>query len=888
MKVGKKDKKVLLATMTKNTAHSSSVSKLLDTYQVNSDKGLSGAEAKKRLKSKGPNRLTEEKKKSPLQLFLEQFKSTIIYLLLGAAVISWAMGEIPEAIAISVVILLNTIIGFFMEYQAQNSMELLKEMDKLMVSVVRDGQRKEMDAENLVPGDIIFVEEGNLIPADCRVLEQNELKVNESALTGESFPVNKQTDALAEDVPLADRTNMVFKGTSVNMGNGKCLVVATGMETGIGDIAQMVSEEDKDKIPLNRKLNKLSSQLIWIVLGLAGAYAVTGYFTGQQVLLVLQTAIAWAIAAIPEGLAIVATIALAAAMQRLARENIIVKRLAAVETLGETTTILTDKTGTLTENQLTVEQLQTAEKPRKAGEFNWKEHAGEDRFSTLIQVAALCNNAHTDHENRSQGDTVEVSLMHYINTLESGLFDSINGDFERLDEDPFDSESKFMATVHKSDQGRFYAMKGAAEQVLDRCTHVLTFEGVKELKDSEREQWQERDNTLSADGLKTLAFAYKQSNEEQPLEKAYVFIGLIGFLDPPRPEIKDAIATCRQAGIRVIMVTGDHPETSRNIARQVGIIDNGEPNVVTGRDLEERPKGARSTLHETSVFARVDPRQKLDILNVFKDAGDITGMTGDGMNDAPALKRADIGIAMGKRGSQVAQQYADMVLKEDDFTSIITAIRQGRIIFTNIRKFVEYQLSYHLSEILVIAAISFSVFTLPILPLQLLFLNLLVDVFPALALSLSQGLPGVMKQPPKDPKAPILTRESWKKITAYGTIMAVWVIGAYFFGLFYLDLSKDIINNITFFSLAFTQLLHVFNMREANEHPFLNQVTRNKYVWQAIALCAVVLLGAYFIPGLNTLLSFQPMGLAPWLVVGTTIIGAITSIQVLKYFKRIK
>jgi len=874
--------------MKKNAAYTSTISTLIHTYQVDPDKGLSETEVQKRLKSSGPNKLSEEKQKSPWQLLLEQFQSTIIYLLLGAVIISLALGEIPEAIAISVVILLNTVIGFFMEYQAQNSMKLLKEMDKLMVSVLRDGERKVIDAEKLVPGDVLFVEEGNLLPADCRVLEQNELKINESALTGESFPVSKQADVLDEDVPLADRKNMVYKGTSVNMGNGKCLVVATGMNTAIGDIAKMVSEEDKDKIPLNKKLNKLSSQLVWIVLGLAAAYAVIGYFTGQKLLLVLQTAIAWAIAAIPEGLAIVATIALAAAMQRLAKENIIVKRLAAVETLGETTTILTDKTGTLTENQLTVEHLQTGKAAEKANALNWQDQHKNEQTQKLVKVAALCNNAHIDHKGQLQGDTVEVSLFQYINQLESGLFESINDGYERLDEDPFDSESKFMATVHENAEGRFYAMKGAAGQVLNRCTHVLTSRGIKEMDDSERAQWLERDNALSADGLKTLAFAYKQSAEEQPLESAYVFIGLIGFLDPPRSEIKEAIATCRQAGIRVIMVTGDHPETSRNIARQTGIIDHNEADVHTGQDLKEQSNGSRQNLHETSVFARVDPRQKLDILNVFKNAGDITGMTGDGMNDAPALKRADIGIAMGKRGSQVAQQYADMVLKEDDFTSIITAIRQGRIIFTNIRKFVEYQLSYHLSEILVIAAISFSVFTLPILPLQLLFLNLLVDVFPALALSLSQGLPGVMKEPPKDPKAPILTRDSWKKITAYGTIMAVWVVGAYFFGLFYLDLSKDITNNITFFSLAFTQLLHVFNMRDAGEHVFLNQVTQNKYVWQAIALCAVVLLGAYFVPGLNTLLSFQPMGMVPWLIVAATILGAIASIQLLKLFRIIK
>ncbi len=868
--------------------HTLEVEELIKHFDVDENQGLSDNEAKKRLKKYGKNVLKEKKEKSLLQLIIDQFRGAIIYLLLAAVVVSFAFGEIPEAIAIMVVIVLNTAIGFGMEYQARSSMKALKKLDKLNAYVLRNGNRIEIDAEELVPGDIIFLEEGNLIAADCRIIEQNELKMNESALTGESFPVSKKADVLDKDTPLADRTNMVFKGTSVTMGNGKCLVVSTGMETGIGDISEMVSSEDKNKTPLNIKLNNLSKQLVWIVLGLAAIYGFVGYLTGQELLLMIQTAIAWAIAAIPEGLAIVATIALAKGMYRLSKENVIVKKLAAVETLGQTTTILTDKTGTLTENKLSVEQVCIDNYDAKLKDIKFKELKDNKIFRKLIEVAALCNNAHFDEDDNIKGDTVEKSLLKFVESLKKDMFRDINSNYERQDEDPFDSESKFMATLHQQDSKYFYSLKGAAGEVLKRCKKIITDSGRENLSDDIINKWKEKDNELSSGGLKTLAFAYKESKNKESLEKNYVFIGIIGFLDPPRKDIKNAVQTCKEAGIRVVMITGDHPETSKNVALQVGIIEDEDSDVFAGSEIDDHKESNPSKLSKSNIFARVDPGQKLDVLNIFKRSGNIVGMTGDGVNDAPALKKADIGIAMGKRGSQVAKEYAEMVLKNDNFPSILAAIRQGRIIFGNIRKFVIYQLSYHLSEILVIAAVSFSVFKLPLLPLQLLFLNLLVDVFPALALGLSKGLPNVMKQKPKDPKEPILTKQSWMIISSYGVIMAIWIIAAYFFSLFYLEVSDEIANNIAFFSLSFMQLLHVFNMRDNDEHPFNNQITQNKFVWYAVTFCAIVIIAVYFIPGINDLLSFQPMGTKPWLLVVGTIFSSLISIQLLKQFNIIK
>ncbi|MFP4690406.1 MAG: cation-translocating P-type ATPase [Bacteroidales bacterium] len=863
--------------------HAENIEEVAQKLDADLEHGLTEEKAAERLKEYGYNELKEKKEKSIGQLVIDQFKSAIIYLLLAAATVSFVFGEIPEAIAIVVVIILNTAIGFFMEFQAQSSMKTLRKMDRINTSVLRGGKRKEIEAEKLVPGDVVFVVEGNLIPADCRVFEQNELKLNESALTGESLPVNKQTDPLDSDTPLADRSNMVFKGTSVSMGNGKCIVATTGMNTSIGDISEMVSGEDNEQVPLNIKLNRLSKQLIWIVLGLAASYGLLGYLSGQDLLIMIQTAIAWAIAAIPEGLAIVATIALARGMLRLADANVIVKKLAAVETLGETTTILTDKTGTLTKNKLSVEHLSTEEFDQKAKAIIDKNPGKEDIFTKLIEVSALCNNTRFDEDGDPAGDTVEVALLEFIEQLEEDTYNKINQQYERIDEDPFDSESKFMATMHQKESGYFFSLKGASDTVMKRCKYIITPSGTKDLSEKTIKKWKDKDDELSGKGLKTLAFAYKQSDKKQSLEEGYIFIGLIGFLDPPKEGIKDAVETFREAGIRVVMITGDHPETSKNVARQVSIVDQEDPDAFTGQEIKKLLESKNTDrLARSSIFARVDPRQKLDILNIFKEKGDIVGMTGDGVNDAPALKMADIGIAMGKRGSQVAKEYADMILKTDHLPSMVTAIRQGRIIFENIRKFVIYQLSYHLSEILIIATVSFSVLNLPLLPLQLLFLNLLADVFPALALALSKGLPHVMQQPPKDPREPILTRQSWHTISSYGVIMAVWITGAYFVGLYYLGVSEDIANNIAFFSLAFTQLAHVFNMRERKEHFLKNQVTQNKYVWYAIGFCTVVILSAYFIPFLSTILSFQAMGTKPWILVIATMILSTLTIQILK------
>lgn len=855
-----------------------------EQFNVDPGKGLSDEEVRKRRKEHGPNKLKEKKEKSLWQLLFDQLKSAVIYLLVAAVVVSFLFGDIPEAIAIIVVIVLNTGIGFYMEFQARKSMKALQAMDVMTSEVIRNGEKIEIDAGKIVPGDIIVLTEGKLVPADGRIVESSELQVNEAALTGESIPASKASGEIKEDTPLADRNNMVYKGTSVTMGKGKVVVTGTGMNTELGGISEMVSREEKEAVPLNIKLNKLSKKLVWIVLGMAASYGVLAYFTGKDLHIIAQTSIAWAIAAIPEGLAIVATIALAKGMLRLARDQVIVKQLATVETLGETTVILTDKTGTLTKNRLSLNELYLDDERTEAGEKAEVPEEGSTGEKAL-KVLLLCNNAELKEDGSGSGDMLEVAVLRYAEELEEGITDRYRKRFNRIDEDPFDSESMMMSTLHEQDGEYFTASKGAAGAILERCNRVVTGSGEKELTGKAREKLLEKSDEMSSDGLRTIAVAYKETGKKEGYDEDMTFLGLVGFLDPPQEDVKGAIRTCRDAGVRVIMVTGDHPETARNIAWKVSITDEEDEPVYTGKDVEgyeEKSDEEKEKFAASRVFARVDPGQKLSVLKLFQDSGEIVGMTGDGVNDAPALKKADIGIAMGERGTQVAREVADMVLKNDDFPSIITAIRQGRIIFNNIRKFIIYQLSYHLAEIIVIAAVSFTIFYLPLLPLQLLFLNLLTDVFPALALGIGKGRGKVMQERPKDPEEPILTGRSWKVITVYGFIIATVVIGAYFFSFYYLGVSKEIANNVAFFGLAFTQLIHVFDMRDNDENVFVNQVTTNKWVWMAIAFCAAVLLAAYFIPGLNSLLSFQPMGIVEWVVVVATVIVSISTIQVLK------
>lgn len=891
--------------------HSHSTDEILTALETNREQGLSEDEAQQRLKEYGHNQLKEHKQKSLIRILIDQITNPIVYLLTAAAILAFVFGDIPEGIAIVVVLVLNTVIGFWMEFQARQSMNALQQMDKITATVIRSGETQEIDATNLVPGDIIALEAGDLIPADARILTATEFSIDESPLTGESVPVTKSTEPVDSDTSVADRSNMAFKGTAVTDGKGKAVVVATGMETEIGSISEMVSEADEEQIPLNLKLEQLTKNLIWATVGLAFAFFCLGWLMGEETYQLVQTAIAWTIAAIPEGLPIVASIALARGMLRLADHNVIVKRLASVETLGETTVIFTDKTGTLTHNRLTLNRMEFA---GSSGEIQWQNNhqninivqtdnpdqgfdSNDERLNRFFEIATLCNDAeltenknNNDNSDNGSGDPLDLALLQFGKAFRPDDFQKLRAN-NRLDEEPFDSEDMVMGTIYEIEDRTVLFCKGAPEAIMQRCTKIMHKSEEQAFTEDEIEEWEQRNEALSQDGLRVIALAFQELDKnpqgDQDVEKELMheltFLGLAGFIDPPRDAVKESIDTCREAGIKVEMVTGDHPGTARNIAQQVNIIDKENDQSLHGSDLQKDLEDHDADeIINTRIFARTDPGQKLDLISYYKENGDIVAMTGDGVNDAPALKKADIGISMGKKGTQVAQEVSDMVLMDDSFASIVEAIREGRVIFGNIRKFIMYQLSYHLSEILIIAAISFSIFQLPLLPLQLLFLNLLSDVFPALALGIGKGNPNIMKHKPKDPSEPIISKQQWFMIGAYGTILTVYITGSYFFAFGYWDLSAAKCNNVAFFSLAFAQLLHTFNMREADESIWDNQITRNKYVWGAIAFCATVIFIAYLIPQISAILAFQALEPRIWILIAITSLLPILTIQALK------
>ena len=891
-------------------------SQIAEELSADPENGLSKKEARQRLKKFGRNKLKKSKKRSLWDLIFAQVNNPVIYLLTAAAILAFSFGDLPEGIAILVVLLVNTIIGFWMEFQAQKSMDAIRKMDRIEAKVIRGGDRVEIDAEEVVPGDLLLLEAGDLVPADGRLVEATELKLDESPLTGESVPVEKSSEAIKEEKQVADRTNIIYKGTAVTAGKGSALIFGTGMDTEVGNISSLVEEQEQEDTPLTRKLNKLTTNLIWVILAMAAAFFLIGWLAGKEIYQLVQTSIAWAIAAIPEGLPIVASIALARGMFRLAKKNVLIKKLSAVETLGETTVIFTDKTGTLTKNQLTVDTLCLSEDKLMKVDWHSKDKPeieggdteNDENYRQILKIAVLANDAslptetekedeksekEKDDQPAAKGDPLEVALLDLVEKLDPELFKKLQG-LERELHDPFDSDSMVMGTVYAENDDYYVAGKGSSDAILERCEKILEKGEIRDFSEKEKEKWKKKNKELSEDGLRVLGFAYKNTDilpegeEAEDFLHELVFVGLIGFLDPPRKEIAASMEVCKEAGIKVVMVTGDHPGTAKNVGKQVHLFsEEQEDAVMHGKQLQEEMENNNyQKLVHTSVFSRVDPEQKLTLIKHFQEQGEIVGMTGDGVNDAPALKKADIGIAMGKRGTQVAQEVSDVVLKDDSFDSIVVAIKQGRIIFGNIRRFVMYQLSYHLGEIILIALISFTLFILPILPLQLLFLNLLSDVFPALALGIGEGNDEVMKQPPKDPKEHIITKTNWLQIGIYGLIIGAAVSGAYFYGHFVWESSKEVNNNIAFFSLAFAQFLHVLNMREAKENVFNNQVTRNKYVWLAVIFCVAALLVAYNIPVLAEVLAFETLGMKEWVLIAIASIIPTILIQLIKLFRK--
>jgi len=863
-------------------------SDVLSKLKVNSETGLTTGEVKKRKKKYGLNKLREAKPKSAWEILFNQIKNIIIYLLIVATVLSFLFSEVVEGFAILIVILINTAIGFYMEFKAVRTMESLRKLGKFNVNVRRNSRTYSVPADQIVPGDIVIIESGDVISADVRLIEASKMQANESILTGESTPVGKTSEKIDEDAPLAERSNMLFKGTAVTRGSGEAVVTATGMDTELGTISSLVEDIQEEEAPLQKKLDVMGQKLVWVTLVVATMICVLGVLSGRDLFLIVETAIALAVATVPEGLPIVATIALARGMWRMAKKNALVNKLSSVETLGSAAIIITDKTGTLTENQMTVKKIiiddgdidVTGTGLNLTGEFikNNREIKPQQNKSLheLLQVGVLCSNAALDIKKGKKtdsgiGDPMEVALL--VSAEKSGIkTEELRKELPEAKEEAFDADTKMMATYHRKNSKYYIAVKGAPEAVLDVSTKIGKGKKVSDLDDKKKQEWLDKNKELAGQGYRVLAVASKTTNstDENPYSELK-FIGLICLEDPIRENVREAIEVCHKAGIRVIMATGDQKVTAEKIAQQLNLLKSDNKYIamdassLTEESLSKEKN--RQEIIKRSIYARITPKNKMDLIDLFQQDGSVVAMLGDGVNDAPALKKADIGIAMGMRGTQVAKEASDMVLQDDNFSTVVEAIKQGRIIFNNIRKFVLFLLSCNLSEILVLGVASMIDAPLPILPLQILFLNLVTDVFPALALGVGEGDQNIMNQKPRDPNEPVINRANWHFIIIFSILISISVLGSLAIALIWLGKNNVSAVTISFLTLAFAQLWHVFNMRDSGSNLWVNEITKNKWVWGALLLCIGLLCLAVYMPVLSDVLNTVNPGKDGWIVI---------------------
>ena len=822
---------------------SASAEEVLRDLNVSAETGLTASEVERRRREHGPNRLREAQPRSAAAILVAQLSSVIVLLLAVAAGLSFAFGEAVEAVAILVVIVLNALIGFLTEIRAVRSMEALRGLVEGSATVRRDGRVDKIIAADLVPGDVVLFEGGDVVPADLRIVTASRLLADESALTGESLPVEKRADPVDEDAPLAERSSILFQGTPLVRGAGTGVVVATGMETELGRISELVAQAERGATPMEKRLEALGRKLVWVTVIVAGLVVVSGLFTGRGFFLLLETAIALAVATVPEGLPIISTIALARGLWRMARRNALIEQLSAVETLGSTSVILTDKTGTLTENRMTV--TRTAVAP-------------DESLREALRAAVLCNNAVLQPDGGVVGDPTEGALL--TAAAKAGLRrEDLLRDAPEIRQEAFDSDLKRMATIHRTGGGFTAYVKGAPEVVFALC------------RDLDADRWEQRNEEMAAAGLRILAVAERSldSPDADPFQDL-TLLGLFGLEDPPKATAREAVEACRAAGIGVVMITGDQAATARNIAWAVGLIDDPGAEVLEGRALRntsELTPAEADHLRAVRVFARATPEQKLNLIALHQATGAVVAMTGDGVNDAPALKKADIGVAMGKRGTEVARQAAAMVLEDDELATIVAAVEQGRAIFANIRKFVVYLVSCNISEILIIGLASVVDVPLPLLPLQILFLNLVTDVFPALALGVGEGDPSLMNQPPRPPAEPFLARRQWIGIAVWATLITLSVFGAMAAAGYWLRLDSQGAVTVSFLTLSAAQLWHVFNMREPGSGRLRNEITRNPWIWGALALCAGLLVASVEIPPFARVLQLEDIDSRGWALV---------------------
>jgi len=846
------------------------------------EKGLSTEEAKERLLKYGHNEIREEKPISVFMIFIHQFKSFIIAILVIALVISLVISHYLDAIVIGVILVLNAVLGFVQEYKAEKSIEALKKMVSLKAVVVRDSIEHEIDARELVPGDIIILETGEKIPADARLLDIVNLQTQEAVLTGESVPIEKQVKVLQTKAGVADRVNMVFSGTIITRGRGKAVVTETGMNTQIGKIAGMIQEEPEPPTLLQKKLKKLGELLGLAAIIFCSVVFGIGILAGIEKLTMFLTALSLAVAAIPEGLPAVVTIGLALGVQRMIKRNALIRRLPSVETLGSTTVICTDKTGTLTHNEMTVRKIfannkiftVTGRGYSTIGNFYYKtEKIDPKQVKLLLLIGALCNDAKLVDEELI-GDPTEGALI--VSAAKAGMVKKeLELKYPRLEEIEFTSERKRMSTMHKINGRKTVYAKGAPDVLLELCDRVYIDGKVRRLTKKDKQFLLKVNEAMAKQALRVLAFACKESDRLD--EKNLVFVGMQGMIDPPREEVKEAIAKCKTAGVKVVMITGDFKITAEAIGKELGL----EGRAIDGKELD-KIEHLEDQVEDISIYARIDPKHKVKILEALRKKGHVIAMTGDGVNDAPALKKADIGIAMGITGTDVAKEASDMILTDDNFASIVNAVEEGRSIFDNIRKFVKYLLSSNLGELLTLFLAIILRFPLPLIAIQILWINLVTDGLPALALSVDPADPGLMKRPPRNPKEGIITggRALWMIFA--GLIMMVGTLAI--FRTYNYDIDLVYAQTMAFTTLVMFQMFNVLNCRSERNSIFKILFT-NKYMLGAIGISIALQIAVIHTP-LNIFFHTMPIKLIDW---GYALLASCSVLvfgEIVKLFKR--
>ncbi len=911
--------------------HSLDTNEVLNRLSTAVDRGLTSQEAEARLARHGLNQLIEGARPTFLKMVLDQLKSFVVLLLIGASIISAILGEWVDASAIIAIVVLNTVLGVIQESRAEQALAALKKLAAPEAQVLRDGKRVSLPAHQLVPGDIVFLEAGNFVPADLRLLEAVNLRVDEAALTGESVPVQKSAAVvLPTDAPLGERKNSAFMGTTVTYGRGKGVVISTGMHTQLGLIASMLQSVEQEETPLQQKLEQLGKTLGWACLVICAVVFGVGWLRGGDPLEMFMVAVSLAIAAVPEGLPAIVTISLALGMREMVRRHALIRRLASVETLGSATVICSDKTGTLTQNEMTVTRLWvdgvnveiTGIGYNPIGEFRCNGEkvnlADLPGIQTALWIGALNNDALLEYSEdgsfqRMVGDPTEGAIL--VAAAKAGAFPSqLNTAYPRDGEVPFDSTRKRMITVHKVAQPQtadispfqdstprewfVIAVKGAPDMVLNLCTHYHPMNNGQPapLSDEKRAEILAANDAMTRDALRVLGLAYRVVDRqpaeyaEKTLEKDLVFAGLVGMIDPPRAEVAPALQTARQAGIRTIMITGDYPNTAAAIAESITLLEPGG-SVLTGKQMDEMEDAElQEAVKTTSVYARVSPEHKMRIVQALQANHHVVAMTGDGVNDAPAIKMANIGVAMGITGTDVAKETADMVLTDDNYVSIVSAVEQGRIIYSNIRKFVYYLISCNMAEILVIFIPTILGYGSPLQAIQLLWLNLVTDGAPALALGTEKGDPDIMEQKPRPYNEPIINTQMQIGVLIQTIFITSTTLAAFFIGLAH---NPDYAHTMAFTTLSISELLRAYTAR-SEYFPLLKiGVFNNKWMNYAIAASLILILLVLYVPFLNVVFKTVPLGLPEWsrilpLIVIPSIAAEVTKIFLRKSLQRAK